>query len=162
MTVARMLLARTRTTVPAAALFVGATLAVALIGGRVSASGQDWYDTIAKPSFTPPGPTFGIVWPILYALIAVAGVLAWRSTPSPRPTVVWAVGLAVNLLWTCVFFGLERPIEALVVIVALLASIVLFMVVSYRTSRAAAWLFVPYLAWVSFATALNVGVVALN
>ena len=71
-------------------LFAGTTVAAA-IGSVATGSGQDWYDRLDKPSFTPPDATFGIVWTVLYVLIALAGWLTWRATDDPRPTVAWAV-----------------------------------------------------------------------
>ena len=146
----------------AAVLFAGTTFAAAAIGAVATASGQDWYDRLDKPSYTPPDATFGIVWTILYVLIAVAGWLTWRATDDPRPTVAWAVQMALNLVWTSVFFGLEAPWPGVVVIVALIAAIVITIVLARGVAPVGALLLVPYLLWVCFATALNVGVAVLN
>ena len=82
----------------AAAIFAVATIAVAVVGSLVNSAGMDWYDSLEQPSIAPPGPTFGIVWTILYAMIAVSGWLAWRATTRTAPTVTWAVQMALNLL----------------------------------------------------------------
>jgi tryptophan-rich sensory protein len=146
----------------AAAIFAVATLAVVLLGTVATSSGRDWYDTLDKPSFTPPNATFGIVWTVLYVLIAVAGWLAWRATASPAPTVWWGVQMALNLLWTAVFFGLESPLAGVVVIAALIAAVAADLQVSSRVSTTAGVLLFPYLIWCGFAAALNIGVLVLN
>lgn len=153
---------RTGEQVVAAVLFAGTAVAVAAVGSVATRGGQDWYDTLDKPSFTPPDAAFGIVWTILYALVAVAGWMAWRAADSSRPTVAWAVQMALNLAWTSVFFGVEAPSAGLVVIVALLVAIVVNIAVARTFSAIAAALLVPYLLWVCFATALNVGVIVNN
>jgi tryptophan-rich sensory protein len=146
----------------AAAIFAGTTLAVAAVGSIATGGGQAWYDTLDKPSFTPPDATFGIVWTILYVLIAVAGWIAWRATDDPRPTIAWAVQMALNLLWTAVFFGLEAPWPAVGVIVALIGALIATIAVFRQVAPVAAVLMVPYLLWVLFAAALNIGVAVLN
>jgi benzodiazapine receptor len=139
----------------AAAIFLVATVAVAAIGSWVNSTGMDWYDSLEQPSIAPPGATFGIVWTILYAMIAVSGWLAWRATAAPAPTVTWAAQMALNLAWTCVFFGLETIGGGLIVIAALIIAVSISAAVAWRASRPAALLLVPYLAWVCFAAALN-------
>lgn len=148
--------------VVAAALFAGATIAVAVIGSFATSAGQDWYDELEEPVFAPPGGVISIVWTVLYVLIAVAGWLGWRSTRSSLPTVAWSVQMALNLAWSSVFFGLESPLGGLVVIVALAVAIAVTGLLLWRVDRLAGVLFVPYLLWVLFATALNVGIGVLN
>ena len=146
----------------AAVLFAGTTFAAAAVGSVATSGGQDWYDRLDKPSFSPPDATFAVVWTVLYVLIALAGWLTWRATDDPRPTVAWAVQMALNLVWTAVFFGLEAPWPGVVVIVALIAAIVITIVLARRVAPVGALLLVPYLLWVCFATALNIGVAVLN
>jgi tryptophan-rich sensory protein len=156
----------------AALAFAGATLAAAVLGSVATRAGQDWYDRLDKPVFTPPDATFGIVWTVLYVAIAVSGWLAWRSgatmtrrpddASATAPTVAWAVQMVLNLLWTVVFFGMRAPWAGVVVIVALLAAIVVTIELDRRVSTSAAALLVPYLGWVGFAAALTVGVAVLN
>jgi benzodiazapine receptor len=146
----------------AAVIFAVATIAVAALGNVATSSGRDWYDSLERPSFTPPDATFGIVWSVLYVMIAVAGWLAWRATDRPAPTVWWGVQMALNLLWTVVFFGLQAPGVALAVIAALIVAAGIDLQVSVRASTAAGVLLFPYVMWCGFAAALNVGVVALN
>jgi tryptophan-rich sensory protein len=139
----------------AAVIFGAVTVAIAAIGSLINSAGMDWYDSLEQPSIAPPGPTFGIVWTILYAMIAVSGWLAWRATSRPAPTLTWAVQMGLNFAWTAVFFGLESIGGGLIVIGLLLAAIVVSALVAWRVSHAAALLLVPYIAWVGFATALN-------
>lgn len=148
--------------VVAAVVFGGVTFAVAVVGSTVTSSAQDWFDALDKPSFTPPDATFGIVWTILYIAIALAGWLAWRATRDPGPTLAWAVQMALNFAWTAVFFGLESPVGGLVVIAALLVAIIVDLQRSFPVSRLAGWLLLPYLAWVGFAAALNLGIAVQN
>ena len=148
--------------VGAGVLFALATIAVAGLGSLVNRSGMDWYDTLEQPSIAPPGPTFGIVWTILYVMIAVSGWLAWRATTRSAPTTTWAIQMALNFAWTAVFFGLESIGGGLIVIALLLVAVVVSAVVASQVSRAAGLLLVPYIAWVAFAAALNVAYAAEN
>jgi tryptophan-rich sensory protein len=144
----------------AAAVVFGA----AGIGGVATArSVGTWYQTLAKPSFNPPDAVFGPVWGILYTLMALALWLVWRTGAGATPAVVcFLVQLALNVLWSLLFFGLRRPWLGLIDIVALWAAIVATIVVFARARPLAAWLLVPYLLWVSFATVLNAAIVWLN
>ena len=146
----------------AAIAFAAATLVVAVLGSIATSRGMDWYDTLDKPGFTPPGATFGIVWTVLYAMIAVAGWRAWRASGGATPTWWWAAQMALNLLWTVVFFGWRAPWAGVVVIAALLVAVVADTWASWRVDRAAGLLLVPYLLWCCFAAALTVGVAVLN
>ena len=121
-----------------------------------------WYAGLNKPSFNPPNWIFGPVWTVLYVLIAIAGWRVFASAGGGAALAVWIAALALNFLWSPVFFGLRRPAAALVIVVALLAAIVAFIVLSWPVDRAAALLFLPYAAWVAFATTLNAAIVRLN
>lgn len=147
---------------PSLAAFTAATVAVALLGSLATDAGQDWYDTLDHPAYTPPGATFGIVWSVLYAAIALAGWRTWRRADTPAPTVWWAIQMVLNLAWTVVFFGLESPWGGLVVIAALIVAEAIHLRLVFGADRVAGWLLVPYLAWLCFAAALNVGVLVLN
>ena len=141
---------------------VGLCLAVGFIGGQVTAeSVRTWYPTLAKPSFQPPGAVFGPVWTVLYVLMAVSAWLVWRASDGAT-LLPWWLQLALNAVWSPIFFGAQAPLPALFVIVALLAAIVWTIVRFAHHSKVAAWLLAPYLAWVSFATVLNASIVALN
>ena len=121
-----------------------------------------WYAQLAKPAFTPPGWIFGPVWTTLYVMIAVAGWRVWRRDRGGRPVKLWWAQMALNFLWTPIYFGAHQIGLALAVILLLLAAILAFIVLSWRQDRAAAWLFVPYAAWVAFASLLNGSIWMLN
>lgn len=142
--------------------FVLAVAVVSGVGGLAASSSKETYAALDLPPYAPPSWVFGPVWGVLYVMIAIAGWLAWRSGGGRPAITVWAVQLVLNLAWTPLFFAWELRGVALVEIVALLVAVVATIVVFARTSKAAAWLLVPYLAWVGFATALNAGVVVLN
>lgn len=139
-----------------------------VVGGGLligALTGPDaWFAQLRKPSFNPPNGVFGPVWTVLYVLIAVAGWRVWtrRSELGQLPLVLWGLQLAANFLWSPTFFTAHRMDFALVVIVALLIAILAFVVATARREAAAAALFIPYAAWVAFATTLNAAFLALN
>jgi len=145
--------------------FIVLTLAVAAIGSVFTNSGQDWNDSLEKPWFYPPGWLFGPTWTALYVMMAVAAWLVWRGRGLQRTQGalgLWVAQLALNLAWTGIFFGLEQPGWGLVEIAVLWLAIAATIVAFWRHSEPASWLLVPYLAWVTFATALNFELWRLN
>ena len=149
--------------------FVALSFAVAGAGGAITATSVgSWYPTLAKPAFNPPDWVFGPVWTLLYAMIAVAGWRVWRLRGWTRngaldpALLAWALQLGLNLCWSFVFFGARMIGAALVEIVVLLAAIVVTVQLFRRVDRLAAWLLVPYAAWVAFATLLNAALWRLN
>ncbi len=145
------------------AILVGTTLAVAAAGGIATVRAvRQWYPSLAKPRWTPPNGIFGPVWTILYLTMAVAAWLVDRSGADLIVPFTWFGGqLALNLLWSLTFFGLRSPAAGLVVIVLLWGAIAGTIVSFAGASITAAALLVPYLAWVTFATALNAAIVRL-
>lgn len=135
-------------------LFLALVLGGGLALGFLTAPGE-WYAGLAKPSFNPPAWLFGPVWTMLYILIAIAGWRVWQCDRSGWPMTLWWVQLALNFLWTPVFFAAHQIGLALVVILLMLAAILAFIVTAWRLDRVAAWLFVPYATWVAFASLLN-------
>ena len=138
-------------------------------GGSLATTPQTvsggWYSTLDKPFFIPPASVFGPVWTVLYLSMAVSAWLVWRREVFSRAQAAMALfsaQLVLNLLWSVIFFGLEAPGLALVEIVALWTAILLTILAFSKISRLAGWLLVPYLAWVTFATALNAGIWWLN
>jgi tryptophan-rich sensory protein len=124
-----------------------------------------WFAALAKPPWQPPNWLFGPVWTTLYLLMGIAAWRVWRRGPAPDCAVAlrwWWVQLALNALWTPVFFGLHAPGPALAVILTLAVLIVLTMRAFVRVDRFAAGLLPPYLAWVSFASVLNASLWWLN
>ena len=122
----------------------------------------DWYQSLAKPSFNPPNWVFAPVWSILYIIIGVVGARTWLTLRRSMAMRLWFAQLIFNFAWSPVFFGLKDPSSAMIVILGLLISVAGFIAVSWRQDRTAALLFLPYLAWVAFATALNTAIIALN
>lgn len=141
--------------------FLGIVLAVAALGAQFAPGA--WYAALTKPGWTPPSGLFAPVWTALYVMIATAGALVWLRAPHAGPALgFWAAQLALNGLWSWLFFGLERPGLAALDIVALLAAIIATVVACWRVTRAAALLLLPYAAWVAYATALNLAIWRLN
>lgn len=157
---------RARHDLPMLAVFFLAVIAVSVVGGLITSSSiPGWYDTLAKPSWTPPNWVFGPAWTLLYVLMALAAWLVWRQrerAPVRAALIAWWVQLGLNFLWTVLFFGLRQPLPALVEIVVLLAAIAVTIVLFHRVRKIAAALLLPYVAWVGFALSLNAGIVALN
>jgi tryptophan-rich sensory protein len=117
---------------------------------------------LEKPTWNPPAWIFGPAWTILYTLMAVGAWLVWKRKGWSRPLVFYFAQLILNAAWTPIFFGAHELGWALVEIVALWVAILLTMIAFFRVSKPAGWLFVPYLAWVTFATFLNFTLWRLN
>ena len=142
-------------------VFVLLVIAVASIGVLVGIDA--WYATLIKPAWNPPGWVFGPVWSVLY--LAIAGWRLWKAEPGSIRNIslsLWFIQLSLNALWTPLFFGLHQPLWALIDILALVAIVSASFGWFRHASPLAAWLFVPYLAWILFATALNASIVILN
>ncbi len=144
------------------------SLIIAYIPGAVGnlVSPGQWYDDLEKPPLQPPGAVFPSVWIPLYLAMGVALYLLWRSTADDSRKqyayVLFGIQAVLNGAWSLVFFGLQQPWLAGVIIVALLAVVVYSIKFFMGVSKWAAYLFVPYAIWVAFATYLNLGVAILN
>ena len=142
-----------------------AALAVAILGGLATEIGP-WYRALHKPAFQPPDWAFGPAWTVIYALTALAGVLAWHAMPPLRAwariLALFAINGVLNVLWSVLFFSLHRPDWALAEVVPFWLSILALIVAIAPYARRAAWLLAPYLLWVAFAGVLNYAVVRLN
>tara|TARA_B100000508_G_scaffold141079_1_gene146070 strand:+ start:43696 stop:44109 length:414 start_codon:yes stop_codon:yes gene_type:complete len=133
---------------------------------------QGWYAELNKPSFTPPNWLFGPAWTVLYILIGGSFGIIWQVAAkgrypiivkfAKRGLILFGIHFLLNLAWTPVFFGLHNPGLGLVVIVALLIFIILLIRHFFRLDRVAAFLMIPYLLWVAFATTLNASILILN
>jgi benzodiazapine receptor len=145
----------------ALALFVGLVLGGGTLIGLWNIPGP-WYEALEKPWFNPPNWLFGPAWTVLYILIGIAGWRTWEYNRSGRAMKLWWTQLLLNFLWSPVFFTLHSIGGALVVVSLMLLSILAFIAVSWNRDRAAALLFVPYAAWVAFATTLNAAIWWLN
>jgi len=123
---------------------------------------DEWYAGLAKPWFNPPGWIFGPVWTFLYVLIGIAG---WRIFQRDRrgwPMRLWWTQLALNFLWSPLFFVAHQIGAAFVVVLLMLATNLSFVASAWRRDRVAALLFAPYAAWVAFASVLNGSIWLLN
>jgi tryptophan-rich sensory protein len=146
------------------------SIAVPLLAGGVGAVAtmpaiSTWYATLNKPWFTPPDWLFGPVWTLLYILMGLALFLVWRSPKSRTRDIgvaLFAVQLAVNVFWSFAFFGLENTLYGVLTIIPLWVLIAATIFQFYKVSKGAAFLMVPYILWVSIATALNTAVYVLN
>jgi benzodiazapine receptor len=143
--------------------FVVLSFGTAALGGIAAAGAfPSWYPTLDKPSWTPPVFVFGPTWTLLYALIAGAGWLAWRRSHSRRGPLLFLLQLALNLAWPWLFFAARRLDLAFAVLTLLWITVLALILVSRRVSRLAGLLLLPYLAWLSFAWALNLAIWRMN
>ena len=125
-----------------------------------------WYVTLARPALNPPAWVFGPVWTTLFALMGIAAFLVWRKGLDRRDVKI-ALGifigqLVLNTLWSIIFFCLHNPGAAFVEIIFLWLAILATIVAFVKISKPAAWLLVPYILWVSFASYLNYSIWVLN
>jgi translocator protein len=139
--------------------------AAAAVGGLASASAGDFYRELVLPSWAPPGWLFGPVWTLLYALMGISAWLVWRAKAfagARSALVLFIAQLAVNALWTWLFFMWRQGALAFAEILLLWALILGTMLLFWRVSKVAAILLVPYLAWVTFASALTLAAWRMN
>jgi tryptophan-rich sensory protein len=141
-------------------------LLILVMGGGIAigiiTAPDEWYQLLDKPAFNPPNWVFGPVWTLLYAAIAIVGWRQYEAHQQGADWGLWRLQLALNFAWSPAFFGLQAPWLAFGVISALWLSITLFIMRNWRRDRLSAALFVPYLAWVSFAAVLNLSIAWLN
>jgi translocator protein len=146
---------------------VAIPIAVGAISGFFTVTGvQSWYQTINKPSWNPPNWIFGPVWTTLYVMMGIALYLIWKSDSSDMlkktAIILFAVQLTLNFFWSFIFFNQEQPGWALVEIIVMWVFILVTIFAFAQVSKPAAWLLVPYISWVSFATILNYTIWKLN
>ncbi len=140
-------------------VFLLASFAAAAIGGGSTANAASQYGQLEQPSWAPPPWLFGPVWTVLYVLIAVAGWLTFRSDGWGLTTRLWIAQLAMNAVWSPLFFALEQRLLSLVWIIGLDVVVGLYI---WKAWGKPGWLMLPYMAWISFATALNGAIWWLN
>ena len=136
---------------------VGGGLAI----GFLTAPGE-WYAQLRKPWFTPPGWLFAPVWTLLYVMIAVAGWRTWLRAATGIAMTLWFIQMGLNFLWSPTFFSAHNITGAFGIILALLASILGFIIASGRRDVFSMLLFLPYAGWVAFASMLNGSILAMN
>lgn len=150
-----------------AIISIGAPLAVGATAGAFTVTGLgSWYQSIEKPSWNPPNAVFGPVWTALYILMGIALFLVWKSNASEdlkrRAIAFFTIQLVLNFFWSLIFFNWHSILGALVEIMVLWTFILMTIFAFARINKAAAWLLVPYIAWVSFAALLNAAIYSLN
>lgn len=142
------------------AVFLAACFAAGSTGGLFPPGA--WYDRLNKPAWTPPNWLFPVAWTTLYLCMAAAGARAAISPDNGLAMALWSLQIALNGLWTPVFFGLRNMRLGLIVLSGLWVSVAATMVALWMVDGVAGALFVPYLVWVSVAGALNLSVLRLN
>jgi tryptophan-rich sensory protein len=143
------------------AVFLALVLGIGGLVGTQSVPGS-WYEGLAKPPLNPPNWVFGPVWFALYVMIAVAGWRIWMVAPRSRAMTLWGVQMLLNWAWSPVWFLAQQPWAAFVILVGMWLAIAGFILSARRHDNIAPWLFVPYIAWVSFAGYLNLSIALLN
>jgi len=141
-------------------LFMVACVGAGLTGGLFPPG--PWYRSLEKQWFTPPDWVFPVTWTVLYVCIATAGARIALAENNSVAMALWAVQIAFNGLWTPIFFGIRNIRLGMAVVLILWVIVLVSIIVMWPVDRIAAWLFVPYLAWVTTAAALNAGVWWLN
>jgi len=142
-----------------------AFLVLVLGGGTVIGTSfmpGEWYGALEKPVFNPPNWLFGPVWTVLYIMIAIVGWRTWNRDYRGRAMQLWFAQLAVNFIWTPVFFGAHLTWFGFVIIATLNLLVVLFVILSWSKDRVSSVLMIPYLAWIAFAALLNFSLGWLN
>lgn len=126
---------------------------------------EGWYQTLAKPPWNPPDSVFGPIWATLYVLMAIAAWLIWKPagfTGAATPLTLFAVQLTLNIAWSWIFFGMHQLGWAFLEVLLLGLAILVTTVAFFRRSRAAGYMMLPYLFWVTFAAVLNFTVWRMN
>ena len=143
--------------------FAAASFILLSLGGWLTSLGMGpWYDALQKPWFQPPGWAFAPAWTTILTLLAIASWQVWLRAPSTLMRNLYVIQFLLNALWSLLFFTMGSPLAALVEILVLDATVVLMTVVYARVHAPSGWMVAPYAVWLMFATAINVGVVALN
>jgi translocator protein len=160
----------TKTTIQQAAILIAAVV-ICMLAGVIGSffttpNIATWYESLHKPWFTPPSWVFGPVWTTLFILMGISLFLVlregWERKDVQIGTAIFGVQLVLNILWSYLFFGLHSPLYGLIGIAALWIAILVTIIWFFRISRPAAILLVPYIIWVSIASALNYGIFVLN
>lgn len=139
---------------PVFATYLAACFAAAATGAMFQPAG--WYDGLAKPRWTPPGWVFPVVWTTLYLCMAFAAMRVSGLAGNGQAMAFWALQIALNTLWTPVFFGAKRMGFSVVVMGALVFAVLGMLVTFWRLDGLAALMLVPYVAWLALAAPLNI------
>jgi tryptophan-rich sensory protein len=142
-------------------LFIAVVVAVGAFVG-INSAPDAWYATLNKAPWNPPNWIFAPVWFTLYVLIGIGGARTFLRDPSSGPMFLWILQMVLNWAWSPTWFTLHQVWLALIIIWAILLLILAFIWTSWKLDRLSAWLFVPYAAWVAFASTLNLAIAVLN
>lgn len=147
------------------AVCIGIMIFVLVAGGALTELGP-WYQSLTLPAWQPPGPAFGIIWTSIYVLTTVSAVLAWRTIGNPQDGVkligLFVINGVLNMMWSFLFFKLQRPDWALYQVGIFWLSILALIVFIWPRHKVASILLAPYILWVSIASYLNLSIVKLN
>lgn len=147
------------------AIAIAIAFGVSALGGSFTILGE-WYRSLTLPAWQPPGPAFGIIWTTIYALTVTSAVFVWRTVHSRADAIsiliLFGVNIGLNLMWSYIFFKMQRPDWALVQVVFFWLSILLLVLYIWPRHKLASMLLMPYLIWVGIATYLNYDIVRLN
>jgi tryptophan-rich sensory protein len=148
-------------------IFIIVSQAAGIVGAVFTSPAiPNWYASLNKPSFNPPGWIFGPVWTILYTMMGLAAWLVWQkwgeSSVAKAAVILFFVHLVFNTLWSILFFGLQNPMLAFIEILFLWGMILALIILFYQVDKRAAYLMIPYILWVSFAAVLNFSIWRLN
>ena len=142
-------------------LFITLTVLSGIAIGYATMPGE-WYLQLIKPDFTPPGWVFGPIWTFLYMIIGISGWCVWKTQSYGRSMKLWWAQLTLNFFWSPIFFSLHKIGIAFVIILLLFVTVVEFIRSTWRHNHTAALLFIPYAAWLGFASILNGYILVLN
>jgi tryptophan-rich sensory protein len=139
-------------------------LTVGGLSALSTANNMNIYDKIVSPPLSPPGWLFPVVWTILFVLMGISAAMIFTSDSAQKDDAlfVYAVSLVLNFTWTIFFFNMQAFIVSFIILIALWLSIIITIIKYYKINKAAAWLQLPYLLWVTFAGYLNFTIILLN
>lgn len=152
---------RSPRTLVVTAIFIVLVVGVGAVIGTQTAP-DAWYQALAKPPFNPPNWLFAPVWFTLYVMIGIAGARVFLRDPVSPAMMLWGGQMLLNWAWSPTWFSLHLLWPAFAIIIAILALIIAFIVTNWKTDRPSALLFLPYAAWVAFASTLNLSIAILN
>ena len=143
-------------------VFILISLAVGGLSAFLTRNNMNVFDAIQKPPLTPPAIVFPIVWTILFALMGYGAARVYLEDPTSNGIEVFGINLAVNFFWSIIFFNLQAYTFAFIWLLLLIAVVIVMIIKFYRVDKAAAYLQLPYLAWLLFAGYLNLYIALMN
>ncbi len=136
------------------------------VSGYITSSEiTDWFSTLRKPSFNPPNYVFGPVWTILYILMGISSFMIWKSPHTElrkKAILIYGIQLFLNFWWSIIFFSFHLLFFSIIEIVMMWSMIIYMIIVFRKINKSAAYINIPYILWVSFATALTISIWILN